>query len=125
MASYIDFARLSKLVKAKRGDRGLRETAEEIGDISPSTLSRIEGERVDDVATSTLLRICDWLNVAPSEIIKDAGAGPVPEIDLASFVELQLRAKKDLDPTMARMLSEMFKAAYKEAQKNKPREQGK
>jgi DNA-binding Xre family transcriptional regulator len=119
MTSYIDFARLSKLVKAKREGRGLREIAEEIGDISPSTLSRIEGERVDDVATSTLLRICDWLDVAPSEIIKDAGDGPAPEIDLASFVELQLRAKKDLDPTMARMLSEMFKAAYKEAQKNR------
>lgn len=125
MTSSIDFARLSKLVKAKRGDRGLREIAEEIGDISPSTLSRIEGERVDDVATSTLLRICDWLDVAPSEIIKDAGKGPAPEIDLASFVELQLRAKKDLDPTMARMLSEMFKAAYKEAQKDRSGEQGK
>ncbi len=116
MTSYINFARLSKLVKAKRGDRGLREIAEEIGDISPSTLSRIEGERVDDVATSTLLRICDWLDVATSEIIKDAGEGPAPEIDLPAFVDLELRAKKDLDPTMAKMLSEMFKAAYREAQ---------
>ncbi len=116
MTSYIDFARLSKLVKAKRGDRGLREIAEEIGDISPSTLSRIEGERVDDVATSTLLRICDWLDLATSEIIKDAGEGPAPEIDLPSFIDLELRPKKDLDPTMAKMLSEMFKAAYREAQ---------
>ncbi len=117
MSSYINFARLSKLVKAKRGDRGLREIAAEIGDISPSTLSRIEGERVDDVATSTLLRICDWLNVAPSEIIKDAGEGPAPEMDVPDFVDLKLRAEKDLDPTMAKMLSEMFKAAYREAQK--------
>lgn len=124
MTSYIDFARLSKLVKSKRGDRGLRDIAEEIGDISPSTLSRIEGERVDDVATSTLLRICDWLDVAPSEIIKDAGEGPAPEIDLPSFVDLELRAKKDLDPTMAKMLSEMFKAAYREAQNSSPGRKG-
>lgn len=124
MNSSIDFARLSKLVKTKRGDRGLREIAEEIGDISPSTLSRIEGERVDDVATSTLLRICDWLDVAPSEIIKNAGDGPAPEIDLPSFVDLELRAKKELDPTMAKMLSEMFRAAYREAQKSGHGESG-
>ena len=118
MASYIDFARLAKLVKSKRGDKGLREVAEEIGDISPSTLSRIEGERVNDVAGSTLLRICDWLDVAPSEIIKDTGDSPPPEIDIPSSVELQLRADKGLDPTMAKMLSEMFKAAYREAKKS-------
>ena len=118
MASYIDFARLAKLVRSKRGDRGLREIAEEIGDISPSTLSRIEGERVNDVASSTLLRICDWLDVAPSEIIQDVGDSPPPEIDVPSTVELQLRADKDLDPVMAKMLSEMFKAAYKEAKNN-------
>lgn len=118
MTSYIDFARLAKLVKAKRGNRGLREVAEEIGDISPSTLSRLEGERVNDVASSTLLRICDWLDVAPSEIIKDVGNSPPPDIDIPSSVELQLRADKELDPTMAKMLSEMFKAAYKEAKKS-------
>ena len=118
MTSYIDFARLAKLVKAKRGDRGLREVAEEIGDISPSTLSRVEGERVNDVASSTLLRICDWLDVTPSEIIKDAGDSPPPDIDIPSSVDLQLRADKELDPTMAKMLSEMFKAAYREAKKS-------
>jgi DNA-binding Xre family transcriptional regulator len=117
MASYIDFAKLSKLVKAKRGDRGLREIAEEIGDISPSTLSRLEGERVDDVATSTLLRICDWLDVAPSEIIKDSGDSPPPEIDLPAYVDLHLRADKKIDPTKGKMLSEIFSAGYREAEK--------
>jgi DNA-binding Xre family transcriptional regulator len=118
MASYIDFPRLAKLVKAKRGDRGLREVAEEIGDISPSTLSRIEGERVNDVASSTLLRICDWLDIAPSELIKNAGDSPPPDIDVPSAVDLQLRADKTIDATMARMLAEMFKAAYREAKKS-------
>ena len=124
MTSYIDFARLAKLVKAKRGGRGLREVAEEIGNISPSTLSRIEGERVSDVASSTLLQISDWLEVDPSELIKDASDSPPPEIDLPSSIDLQLRADKKLDPTMAKMLSEMFKAAYKEAKKSNTGEKG-
>lgn len=118
MASYINFAKLAALVRAKRGDKGLREAAEEIGDVSPSTLSRIEGERVDDVASSTLLSLCDWLGISPSEVIEDAGNAPPPTIDVADAVDLQLRADRELDPTMAKMLSEMFKAAYREAKKS-------
>ena len=118
MSSYIDFAKLAALVRAKRGDRGLREAAEEIGDVSPSTLSRIEGERVEDVASSTLLSLCDWLGISPVEVIKDARDAPPPDIDVADSVDLQLRADRGLDPAMARMLSEMFKAAYREAKKN-------
>jgi DNA-binding Xre family transcriptional regulator len=118
MASYVDFAKLAALVRAKRGGKGLREAAEEIGDVSPSTLSRIEGERVEDVASSTLLVLCDWLGISPSEVIEDAGNAPPPPIDVADTVDLQLRADRELDPTMARMLSEMFKAAYREAKKS-------
>lgn len=122
MASYIDFVRLAKLVKVHRGNRGLREVAEEIGDISPSTLSRIEGERVTDVAISTLLRICDWLDITPAELIKNTGDSPPPDIDLPDTIDLQLRADHALDPTMAKMLSEMFKAAYREAKKGANKE---
>lgn len=118
MTSYIDFARLAKLVKAKRGERGLREVAEEIGDISPSTLSRIESEKVNDMASSTLLQICDWLEVSPSEIIKEAKDSTPPDIDIPASIELQLRAAKDLSPTTAKMLSVMFRAAYEQARKS-------
>lgn len=117
MGSYINFAKLAALVRAKRGSKGLREAAEEIGDVSPSTLSRIEGERVDDIASSTLLSMCDWLGISPAEVIEDAGDAPPPSIDIADAVDLQLRADRDLDPAMAKMLSEMFKAAYREAKK--------
>src|SRR5262245_38834257 len=120
MSSHIDFARLAKLVKAKRGDKGLREVAEEIGDISPSTLSRIEGEKVNDMASSTFVQVCDWLEVSPSELIREAKDSSPPDIDLLESIDLQLRAAKDLDSTTARMLSEMFKAAYREARKNNP-----
>lgn len=119
MPSQIDFVRLAALVKAKRGERGLRETAEEIGDISPSTLSRIEGKRANDIALSTFLQICDWLRVPSSDLImqseSDSSTETIPE-DSHSII-LQLRAAKDIDPKTARMLAEMVKAAVKEAKR--------
>ena len=118
MSSYIDFMRLAKLVKAKRGDRGLRETATEIGEVSPSTLSRIEGERLKDITTSTLLQLCDWLEVSPSEVIKMSKDSEPPDVDLPDKIELQLRAAKNLDEKTARLIAEMVKAAYKEAQRS-------
>lgn len=118
MNSYIDFSRLAKLLKARRGQRGLREVADEIGEISPSTLSRVEGERANDIASSTFLRICDWLQISPTELIMQSQDNPPPEIALPDSLELQLRAEKELDPMTAKMLAEMFKAAYREAKKN-------
>lgn len=118
MTSYINFAKLAALLRAKRDSKGLREVAEEIGNVSPSTLSRIEGERVDDIASSTLLSLCDWLGISPADVIEEIKVATPPVIDLVDSVDLQLRADHDLDPTMAKMLSEMFKAAYREAKKN-------
>ena len=118
MTSYINFAKLAALLRAKRDSKGLREVAEEIGNVSPSTLSRIEGERVDDIASSTLLSLCDWLGISPADVIEEIKVATPPAIDLVDSVDLQLRADRDLDPTMAKMLSEMFKAAYREAKKN-------
>lgn len=57
---------LGALVKARRGDRRLRETASEIG-ISPPTLMRIENGRTPDIATFT--KICRWLKVDPNELM--------------------------------------------------------
>ncbi|WP_366146292.1 helix-turn-helix domain-containing protein, partial [Crocosphaera sp.] len=42
MGNYLDIERLTNLVRSKRGSRGLRETAAEIGNVSPSTISRVE-----------------------------------------------------------------------------------
>ena len=105
------------LWKTKRAGRGLRETAAGIGDISPSTLSRIEGERLKDITTSTLLQLCDWLEVSPSEVIQMSKDSEPPEVNLPDKIELQLRAAKDLDERTARMIAEMVKVAYKEAQR--------
>ena len=124
MSSQIDFLKLAAIVKAKRGEQGLRETAQEIGDISPSTLSRIEGKRANDIALSTFLQICDWLGVASSELIMQSKSDSSSEMSPADShsIVLQLRAAKDIDPKTARMLAEMVKAAVKEDKRTNSKE---
>ena len=57
--------KLSAMIRKQRGERGLREVAQEIGEINASTLSRIEHGNLPDLAT--FLRICRWLGVSPDE----------------------------------------------------------
>lgn len=70
MSSILDTQRLATLLKARRGNRGLREIAQEIGNVSPATLSRIENGKMLDV--ETFLAICDWLEVTPQQFIAEA-----------------------------------------------------
>ena len=51
---------LGCLVLKKRGDRGIRTVAKEIG-VSPSTLSRIENGHLPDL--EDYRKICRWLGV--------------------------------------------------------------
>lgn len=115
MSSSINFGKLAAMMKAKRQGRGLREVAEEIGDVSPSTLSRIEGERVNDMAMSTFLLICDWLGAMPTDLIVSDTSDNPPEIGSEDELYLQLRASKELNPKTAEILAEMLKAAYQKA----------
>lgn len=57
---------LGAIVRERRGDRKLRETANEIG-IGPATLMRIESGRIPDV--ETFGKICKWLKINPSEFL--------------------------------------------------------
>ena len=57
---------LGELVVRKRGPRGLRATAAEIG-ISPATLLRVEQGHLPDLGNFT--KICRWLGVDPSTIL--------------------------------------------------------
>jgi UDP-N-acetylglucosamine 1-carboxyvinyltransferase len=69
MTSMLDTEQLATLLKAQRGTRGLREIAQEIGNVSPATLSRIENGKMLDV--ETFLAICDWLELSPQQFIKE------------------------------------------------------
>src|SRR5271165_3139780 len=58
--------RLGAMLRDRRGGRGIREVAQEIG-ISAATLTRVEGGRFQDIAT--FQKICSWLKVNPAEIL--------------------------------------------------------
>jgi UDP-N-acetylglucosamine 1-carboxyvinyltransferase len=75
MTSSLDTQQLATLLKAKRGQRGLREIAQEMGNVSPATLSRIENGKMLDV--ETFLSVCDWLQIAPQQFIKEVEAAPL------------------------------------------------
>ncbi|GHO45817.1 UDP-N-acetylglucosamine 1-carboxyvinyltransferase [Ktedonospora formicarum] len=73
MGSMLDTQQLAALLRARRGERGLRDIAQEIGNVSPATLSRIENGKMLDV--ETFLRVCDWLDANPQEFIKESPQG--------------------------------------------------
>ena len=65
MTETIDVRKLAVEIRKKRENKGLRETAKEIGGISASTLSRVEAGRLPDLAS--FLRLCQWLGFSPDE----------------------------------------------------------
>lgn len=113
MSTYLDVDRLASLVRKRRGGRGLRETSKEIGSVSPSTLSRIEGGKMPDM--ETFMALCDWLQVPPSELFQtteDQG------LETPDMISIQLRADKKLDPAIANALASLVKAAYRDLSQN-------
>ncbi|MGL5880887.1 MAG: helix-turn-helix domain-containing protein [Xenococcaceae cyanobacterium] len=120
MRSYLDTERLANLVRGKRGSRGLRETAKEIGNVSPSTISRVENGKVPDM--DTFLALCDWLEVPPAELIKNT-ENEENTLNTPEAITIQLRADKNLDPAIANALASLVKAAYKDLSQNKDEEE--
>jgi transcriptional regulator with XRE-family HTH domain len=57
---------LGAIVREKRADRKLRQTAREIG-IGPATLMRVEAGRVPDL--ETFGKLCTWLEMDPTQFI--------------------------------------------------------
>lgn len=109
MAYQLDTDRLATLLRAKRAGRGLRDIADEIGDVSPSTLSRVENGKAPDL--NTFLLICDWLQVAPDELLREENLTR-QETNPLEEVALLLRSNKNLDSVTAKTLATVIKAAY-------------
>ena len=63
----MNILKLSKLLVEKRGERGVREFAREIG-ISAATLSRIERGKLPDI--ETFGKLCSVLKVDPADILE-------------------------------------------------------
>ena len=108
MKSTLNSELLAEMVKSKRGNKGLRATAGEIGQTSAATLSRIEQGKLPDV--DTFIRICKWLDVpADTFTIRESNAQPLSNKDLAVA---HLRADRELSPDMVTMLVKMIDLAY-------------
>jgi transcriptional regulator with XRE-family HTH domain len=103
---------IGPLVRAKRGERGIREVAGEIG-LSPATLSRVERGKLPDLETFS--RLCRWLKIDPAEVLgvdrgsirkRVAGGGP-------KFVQAHFRADRNLSPRAASALAELILATQR------------
>jgi len=101
----IDTRKLSEMIRSKRGKRGLREVAKEIGNVSSSTLSRIEQGNLPDI--ETYVSLCKWLEVSTDFFTDNA------ENTTERKIVAHLRADKALSKETAEALIKMIKLAYK------------
>ena len=108
MQANLNTGLLAGMLKDKRADKGLRAVAEEIGDVSAATLSRIEQGKIPDV--DTFIRICKWLNVPTDTfIVSKTKKKPVSNKEQ---VVAHLRAERELSKDTINMLIKMIDMAY-------------
>ncbi|MEH2200096.1 helix-turn-helix domain-containing protein [Nostoc sp.] len=106
---YLNTTRLAALVRNKRGNKGLREISETIGNVSPSTLSRVENGSIPDM--ETFVALCNWLDVRPGDLfISDQQER---ELDTEEELVLLLLGDARLEPDTAYALSQIIKATYR------------
>ena len=91
---------LGTIVREKRGGKGLREAAAEIGASAP-TLSRIESGKMPDL--QTFIKLCRWLEIDPATIM---GISPRPrDADEPLAAAAHLRANREIAPETAGALA--------------------
>jgi transcriptional regulator with XRE-family HTH domain len=104
---------LGKLLTERRGGRGVREFAKDIG-ISPATLSRIENGKLPDIETFS--KICSYLVLDPAEILQvELGSSrPAADAEPAPVAAVHFKAERALDPGAAADLGSLILAAQRE-----------
>ena len=111
MASAIDIRRLAAELREKRGRQGLRSAAEEIGDVSAATLSRVEQGKIPDL--DTFFKLCGWLGKSPQDFTLGATpAAGTSAPDTPSLIAAHLRADRTLSKETAEALSTVIRLAY-------------
>ena len=105
--------RLGKLLRERRGDRGIREVAAEIA-VSPATLSRVERGQLPDIVTFS--KVCTWLRIDPSEVldIPKASRSAPPSPNPERVPAVHFRANVTLTPEAASDLAILILAAQQE-----------
>jgi len=115
MKSTLNSELLASMIKTKRGTKGLRDTATEIGDISAATLSRVEQGNLPDV--ETFIRLCKWLGVSTDTFVT---ASINQEIKVTEREKLlfQLRSSKELDKDTISAMVTMIDLAFTKKKRN-------
>jgi len=117
MAANTPQRRISLLIMSKRreADLGVREAAADCG-ISAATLSRLERGITPQLPdASTLTKLAKWLGTTVTELLSPNESeveSSMPEHTTPEFIEVHLRADKNLTPETADALSNMFKQLY-------------
>lgn len=96
----ISLESLVKKLREKRGHRGIREVATEIG-ISAATLSRVERGHLPDL--DTFKKICSWVAVDPGEIL-----GVQPPARRQPAVRVHFKKDSTIAPSTAKALAELI-----------------
>lgn len=111
MDYHLNTQALAHCVRTKRAGRGLREVAQEIGAISPATLSRVENEKAPDLLV--FLHLCNWLAMAPGLFLDDQHrVAPLSPGEPLPTITYLLRSDPHLDPVTANVLATMVEATY-------------
>lgn len=108
----ITIEQLGPMLKERRGSRGIRAVAAEIG-ISAATLSRVETGKQPDL--DTFSKICRWLNIDPGEVLgfsvtSDQNGGTSIRETIGSGVYAHFRAEKVMKPETAQHLGALILA---------------
>ena len=108
---------LGKLLVDRRGGRGIREFAREIG-ISPATLSRIENGKLPDLETFS--KICSYLRLDPAEVLQiDVEDARATQESSAPVASIHFKADQALDRAAAADLGALILAASQELSRMK------
>lgn len=112
MAHEIDIDKLAAALRDRRKERGLgvRAAATEVGDVSASTLSRVEKGNLPDL--DTYLRICRWLGLTATYFTVEPSAAEADAPQLPDDLVVQLRADRTLDERTRDALVTMIRTAY-------------
>lgn len=103
----VDIDGLALAMRVKRGSKGLRLVAAEVGEVSPSTLSRVENGSLPDLLT--YVRLCRWLGAPLDAFV------PAPVAEAREPILAHLRTDRTLSPETSRALRELVLSLHADA----------
>lgn len=105
MGAPMTLQTLGRKLLEKRGERGVRKVAAEIG-VSAATLSRVERGYLPDL--ETFRKVCRWLGVDPGEVLRIKPPTASTPVAAVHFRKDQLLSAKT-----AQALADMILAAQR------------